>query len=99
MTQAQFIVGTAIVLLPIFGAAVYCVALLERIEKHLRELHVRALGPLAPKDRTPEGRAIRAAELGLDDGYPFRQMRGVLWHFAVVVLLLLSAKWSPWSEW
>lgn len=32
MTQAQFIVGTAIVLLPIFGAAVYCVALLSELK-------------------------------------------------------------------
>jgi hypothetical protein len=58
-------------LLAIASAAYLTVALLERCEKHLRALHVDVLGPL--DDRSAEGMAARRQELGLDDGYPYRQ--------------------------
>ena len=60
-----------------------CLAMLERIEKHLRAEHVRALGPL--HDRTPEAMAERRSDLGLDDGYPYKHQR-VFLLVAVVAL-------------
>src|SRR4051794_29169446 len=67
MTPMQLSVVLVLFLLPVLGVLINCLAMLERIEKHPRELHVRALRQLA--ERTPEDMRIRRLELGLEDGY------------------------------
>jgi hypothetical protein len=92
MTMMQFAIAAAVLLLPITGTVVCCLAMLERIEKHLRQQHVAALGPVL--ERTPEDMEIRRKELGLDDGYPYKQIRSVALAFGTTLLILyLSTLW------
>jgi hypothetical protein len=84
-----------VIALPVVSLLTCCLAMLERIEKHLRELHVGALGRL--DGRTPEDMKIRRHELGLDDGYPHRQH----WHALTAVagtafVLWLAYGLKPW---
>ena len=45
MNPTQLAVIGVVLLYPVLEGPLYCRALLERIEKHLREQHVRTLGP------------------------------------------------------
>jgi len=63
--------------------------MLERCEIHLRALHVESLGPLV--DRSPESTSARREQLGLADGYPAKQLRGVLIFFIVLAALFAIA--------
>lgn len=86
MTQMQFATLMCVLLLPALGLLACSVAMLERIEKHLRALHVDALGPL--KDRDSEAMRQRREELGLNDGYPHRQQRTAVTAVATTLLMI-----------
>jgi hypothetical protein len=86
-----------------------CLALLERCEKHLRALHIGALGPadepMPASGESAEERARvqadrkqfaadRRMNLGLDDGYPQRQG---LQFIAFLIGISLLAWWQSWK--
>src|SRR5438552_16004547 len=86
MTVMQFAIVFAALTLPLAGALFCCLAMLERIEKHLSAAHLKTLGPLP--ERTEEELKLRRRELGLDDGYPFKQGRQVLLAYASTLVIL-----------
>ena len=92
MTGWQFAMA-ALLVFPILSGTVYVVALLERCERHLRALHVQVLGPV--EDGSEGSAAIRRAALGLNDDYPHRQIRQVLWYgFVLVALVAVTRTWG-----
>lgn len=96
MTRMQLATLAVTVLLPIYAWLACSLAMLERIERHLRKLHVEALGSMS--DRSPESMAIRRSELGTEDGYPQKHvgLAFLVLAFILFGVFMQTGEW-PWQ--